>query len=235
MKHRGIPLISALLACMVAGGATIQDRADRAFSAREWASAQALYMLEADRTPAQARPYGRIVVAALMAGDTSCTISQIERAMAHGVPLDSVLSVVETESMTLGQGDMYAGELHRIENSLPYLRRPVQARLLNYYTFRNDPENIIRYSQLLLRGLPDSPRYLNSLAYGYTLAGDNAAAIATWEKTLKADPDNIEALVSLGNALFDIDQASALTYLRRAYSLRPSDYLLRLLNRVPKE
>ena len=86
-----------------------------------------------------------------------------------------------------------------------------------------------------MRGLPDSPRYLNSLAYGYTLAGDNAAAIATWEKTLKADPDNIEALVSLGNALFDIDQASALTYLRRAYSLRPSDYLLRLLNRVPKE
>lgn len=235
MKHRGTPLISALMACMVAGGATIHDRADRAFSAREWASAQALYMLEADRAPAQARPYGRIVVAALMAGDTSSTISQIERAMAHGVPLDSVLSVVETESMTLGQGDMYAGELHRIENSLPYLRRPVQARLLDYYIFRKDPENIIRYSQLLLHGLPDSPRYLNTLAYGYMLAGDNAAAVATWKKTLEADSGNIEALVSLGNAMLDTDSVSALVFLRRAYSLRPSDYLLRLLNRFPKE
>lgn len=234
MKHRGIILTSALVACLVAGGATLQNRAARAFDAGEWASAQALYMLEADRTPTQALPYGRIVVAALMAGDTSCTISQIERAMAHGVPLDSVLAVVETESRTLGRGDMYVGELHRIENSLPYLRRPVQARLLDYYIFRNDPDNIIRYSKLLLRGLPDSPRYLNTLAAGYALAGDTAEAIAAWQKALAADPDNVEALVSLGNALLATDRAAALEYLRRANTLRPSDYLRRIITEAEK-
>ena len=221
----------AILTCLAALTAFAADpdviatRAARAFAAGEWASAHAMYVLVSDAKPMEAMPYGRAVVASLMRNDTTATTTEIRRALANGVALDSVLAVIEKESLALGKGNMYVGELHRISAEMPYLRRPVDARLLRYYIFRYDAPQIIRYSQTLLKGLPDSPVYLNTLAKGYSLNGQKDMAEQTWRHILELDSDNLEALVCLGNALRESDPQSALTYLFRANEIHPTPYL----------
>lgn len=227
--------IIILLVGLTAKGAdpeTLLSRAGRAFDASEWASANALYNLVSDARPTDAFAYGRAVVSALMRGDTTATSEAVERAMANHVPLDSVLAVVERETLALGEGELYVGELHRIGAELPYLRRPVDARLLRYYTFRADAPGIIRYSQELLRGLPDSPVYLCSLAKGYLLAGDDNAACEAWQRALAADPRCLEALIGLGNTLVDKNPEEALPYIERANAIHPTPYLQGLINRL---
>lgn len=226
-----ILVFTALICC----AGDVVRLAERAYSSGEWARAQALYMLATDAPHPDAVPYGRAIVAALMNGDTTATSLMLEKALKSGIPFDSVLEVIEQSSMSLGKGGMYVGELHRIAAELPYLRRPVDARLLSYYTFRSDPDNIIRYSQALLRGMPDAPEWLNSLAYGYMLAGDNDSAAATWRRVLEVDPDNYDALLNLGNMLLATDRQAAMPLLKRACDLRPTDYLRRLTANDPRK
>lgn len=224
-------VLLVLMLFALTAGAQLRIRAARAYEAREWPSAHALYMLVSEEEPTDATPYGRAVVAALMQGDSTVTTGRIETAMSHGVPLDSVLAVIEHETIALGQSTMYEHELLRTAAALPYLQRPLQSRLLNHYLFRRDAANIIRYATVLLRGIPDNTTWLNSLAQGYLLAGDMQAAIDTWRRTLDADPDNIEALICLGNALLPDDRDVALPYLIHANELQPSDYLRNIISR----
>lgn len=225
-----ILLLGMSVAAHAIDAASVGAKAARAFQAGDWPSAHALYMMLSDAEPRRPQPYGRAIVASLMRGDTTATASEVERALSHGVKLDSVLTVVETDLLALGKGNMYVAELHRIGKALPYLRRPMDIRLLDYYTFRCDAPNIIRYSRLLLAGLPDSATYLNSLANGYVLAGDMEHAVATWRHVIELHPDNLEALVSLGNALAETAPQQALPYLKKAYSLHPTPYLESLIS-----
>lgn len=213
------------LVCRSSGTDALSQRASRAFAAGEWASAQALYMRVSDDTPVEALPYGRIIFAGLMRGDTTVTAPAVERALANHVPLDSVLSVLENEALAHADGNLYVAELHRIGRQMPYLRRPVDARLLKYYTFRSDAPMMIRYAQALLRGLPYSPHYLNILAKAYLIDGDIDAAIATWKRTVAVDSGNLEALVGLGNALYEQEPSAALEYLEKAQEIHPTPYL----------
>lgn len=224
-------VLLVLMLFALTASAQLRVRAERAYEAREWPSAHALYMLVSEEEPTDATPYGRAAVAALMQGDSTVTAGRIETAMSHGVPLDSVLAVIEHETIALGQSTMYERELLRTAAALPYLQRPLQSRLLAHYLFRRDAANIIRYATVLLRGIPDNTTWLNSLAQGYLLAGDMQAAIDTWRRTLNADSDNIEALIYLGNALLPDDRAAALPYLIRANELQPSDYLRNIISK----
>lgn len=222
-------LLLTALVCRADGNA-LERRASRAYDAGEWASAQALYMRVSDAAPKEALPYGRIIFAGLMRGDSTSTVPTVERALANQVPLDSVLGVLESEALAHADGKLYVAELHRIGNSMPYLRRPVDARLLRYYTFRSDAPQMMRYARALLRGKPDSPQYLNILAKAYLIDGDIPAATETWKRTLAADGDNLEALVSLGNALFDSEPSEALIYLEKANTIHPTPYLQQRIN-----
>ena len=225
---RALSLLILLCAAFVCRGAdadVLAQRASRAFDAGEWASAEALYMRVSDAAPSDAKPYGRVIFAALMRGDTTATARTVERALASRVPLDSVLSVLESEALAHADGSLYVAELHRIGREMPYLRRPVDARLLTYYTFRSDAPMMIRYAQALLRGLPDSPRYLNALASAYLIDGDIAAAVETWKRIVAVDSANTEALVGLGNALYDSAPDAALRYMERAQEIHPTPYL----------
>lgn len=223
-----------LIAAFTVRGAdngVLSQRAARAFDAGEWASAHALYLLVSDAEPEAAMPYGRAIFAGLMQGDTSVTAPTVKRALSNHVPLDSVLSVIEAEALSHTDGRLYVAELHRIGNELPYLRRPIDARLLRYYTFRSDAPMMKRYAEALLRGLPDSPQYLNILAKAYLIESDIPAAVATWKRTIAADADNLEALIGLGNALYESDPVEARQYLTRAYTLHPTPYLRALLSK----
>lgn len=194
-----IPFLLLSFLPLMASGHALDERAARAFDAREWASAEAMYLVISDAEPEAVRPYARIIVSNVMRGDSTATLPAVERALNAHVAIDSLLDEIRNQALEANAGDIYPQELNRIAAGLPYLRRPIDARLLDYALFRSDPDGIIRYATALLKGLPNSTLYLNKLAYGYMLRGDMEQAAATWRRVLEIDPDNTEARLYLEN------------------------------------
>lgn len=203
-------------------------RADRSFQWQEWPSAAAMYELMIRERPDSLRPYARAIVASQMTGDTAATFDLMERAMSHGLGLAEVLEAVRATDFSIGRGDSYGRYLHTLAEAMPWMRRALDNELLEYYTFRCDGPMMMHYASLMLAGLPESTEYLNLLARGCLLAGRDAEATATWRRVLAIDPDNLDALLYLGNYL-EIkgrrDEAAPL--LQRADSLHPGPFLQR--------
>lgn len=204
-------------------------RAERSFTFAEWKSAQALYELLLDRQPERSDFYARAVVAAELAGDTIAGSDLVERAMSHGIPFAPLLADIRSTSYSVGAGDGYGDFLLRLQGQLPWLARPIDDELLRYYTSRSDGPMMERYARVMLAGLPDSVEYLDLLARGYMLQDNLAAAAAVWERILALEPDNYDALISLGNyARLEGRTDDARRYLSEAYRLHPTPYLARL-------
>ncbi len=141
-------------------------KAARAFESEEWASAQALYGLVTDDSPTDVDAHARLITAALMRGDSTSVPGAVERALAAGVPLRALFENLRADLRSaIGYG-LYADALERIAKDKPYLRRPISDCLLDYYLERRDGTKIERCALYLLAGLPDSPKYLESLGWG---------------------------------------------------------------------
>lgn len=206
-------------------------RADRAFDAGEWASAQALYSVLAARPQAPAHHYGRAIVASAQQSDTAVALEMASRALAAAVPLDSLLKSVETESYGLGNGNIYPDILLVMAKGMPYLQRPLLRRLLNLYVYRADAPNTIDCARRLLAGLPDNVRFLTVLAGAQYADGRVDEAIETYVNILVLQPDNIDALLALANH-YDAagDTVAAMEYFRRANRVCPSPYIQARMN-----
>ena len=221
----------AAIAASAADYALTARRAARNYHFGEWAQAGALFELMLDQHPDSARTYSRAIVAASMLADTARTVGLLERAMNHGVALDSVVEGVRSESLAKGASHIYEEFLNRIRARLPYMARAVDARLLDYYEFRNDGPQIVRLSRAMLEGLPDSPRYLMALARGSILTGDTATAEAAWQRILEDDPRNIDALRAYGLYMHQSGRpAEARPLLERADRIAPTPYITKILN-----
>lgn len=212
--------------------AVLKSRADRAFEAADWPSAQALYVVLADREPEAPLNYARAIVAGECRGDSALSAEMVNRAMAAGLPLDSVLVKVENESYRLADGDMYPALLRRIAVQLPYLRRALQVRLLDHSVFRADHAATIATASDLLRGMPEDAAFagmLGTLAHAYLMNGQDSLAMATYSRVLALEPDDYDALVALGNYYISSDPDKARDCLLRAYAVRPTPFVERLI------
>lgn len=219
----------------------IERKAARFYADREWASALAMYELMLSERPDVTATYGNAIVAAAVTRQPSTEVALMEQAMRHRVPLDSLFSSVETRSFALGRADIYEGFLLLVKERQPWMTRNINARLLDYYTFRREPDKMIEMARLMLDGLPDSIQFLSLLARGQMMSGDTDESLATYRHILQLDPDNYDALLELGNhALlqYEADPSdtashdSAITYLSRANALRPTPYVTAALTRL---
>lgn len=203
-------------------------KADRAFVNGEWSGASALYMLLSDKNPSAPLPYARIIIAQEMRSDSTGSSATMERALAHSVPLDAVLEPARTEAFTLRRPEIYENFLLRLQRTLPYLSRPIDIRLLRYYTLRRDPARMADYSHKMLAGNPADTDALATLAEAALMTGDIAAATAYWEKILEISPDNYDVLAALATTLASSDRERAVRYARRALAIRPNNALERI-------
>ena len=224
-------LAAVALAATAAPDYTLTERrAERSFGFGEWAQAGALYELMLDERPDRAPVYARAIVAASLQCDTTRSVQLLERAMAHGVPLDSVVDGVRASAFGAGEASVYADFLLRTRARMPWIARAIDARLLHYYDMRGDGPQIVALAETMLNGLPDSPRYLALLARGHMLQGHEAEAEAAWRRILQADPHNLEALRALGCRLMAGGHtAEARTLLERAQAIEPTPYIQSLL------
>lgn len=221
----------------------IERKAARFYADHEWASALAMYELMLSERPDVTATYGNAIVAAAVTSQPSTEVALLEQAMRHRVPLDSLFSSVETRSFALGRADIYEEFLLLVKERQPWMTRNINARLLDYYTFRREPDKMIEMARLMLDGLPDSIQFLSLLARGQMMRGDTADSLATYRHILQLDPDNYDALLELGNyALLQYDATpsdtsardSAITYLTRANALHPTPYVTAALARLAR-
>ncbi|MBD5277147.1 MAG: hypothetical protein HDS30_05805 [Bacteroides sp.] len=201
-------------------------RASRAFGFGEWAQASALYELMLDERPDSASTYSRAIVAAAVLDDSLRASSLLERAMAHGVPFDTVVDGVRSAAFSAGHAAVYPAFLTRSRAIMPWLARAIDARLLDYYAFRNDGERMTALATAMLEGLPGDPRYLDLLARGRLLQADTHGAEAAWRLALATDPSYHPALCGLGALLSRLGRDSeARELLERAAAINPSPFL----------
>lgn len=214
--------------------ATLDAKAARFAEYGEWASSSAMLSLMLDMRPEKASVYSRAIVADGMLGNSERQQQLLHEALSHGVAIDSLLSGVRSQSISLGRAELYESFLIHIPGTFPWLKRSIDAYLLDYYKFRRDPQGIITYAQIMLQGLPDSQEFLADLASGYVQAGEFDKAMDTYQQILQLNPDNLTALLALGNYLAETGHpGKARPYLARAYELAPTPFLKRTLAKLP--
>ncbi len=207
-------------------------RAARSYQHAEWSSAAAMYLLVSDKKPKAPLPYTYIMVSEGMRGDSAAVVAALERALVADVPLDSVLSPLLRETMTLGRPELYEKELKWSAESLPWMRRRIDVKLLDYYTSRRNAHEMAAYAEKILAGVPDNVPTLVLLGRSYAMQGHFDQAVATWEKAAQLQPDNYDLLLELGNYYAIEDSARALPYLRKACAIRPTPYLEQLIKKL---
>lgn len=208
-------------------------KAERFFSNGEWASAAAMYTLLIAETDADASVFAHAIVAAEMMGDISGETRLLNDALQKAMVFDSVMTRVHAISLSAGCLEAYERFLLNAQESFPWLARAIDRYLLQYYAFRHNGEMMIRYSELLLKGLPDDVGFLTTLARGYLYANDITGATGVYRHILEIAPDNCEALTELGlHAYMRGQKAEAGEYLRRVYALRPTPYIASVLKNL---
>lgn len=223
-----------LIGCGIAAADTSTIvKAERFYKQYEWASAAAMYYLLIDGNPENAGYYGRAIVSDGMRGDTAAQMQTMRLALDHHLTFDTLFSHVETESMQLGEADVYERFLLLLKEREPWMTRAVDARLMSYYAFRRNPGASVRYAETMLSGMPDDENALYILAQGYLGEGDLTEAMKVYERIISINPRSYTALLYLGNAAADAgDTSKALHYLCKAEELKSTPYLSALIRRL---
>lgn len=204
----------------------MQVKADRLFSYDDWIPAGALYNYMLAERPTVADTYGRAIVCASAAGDSLRSMQLLAQAQEHHVPLESVLRNLESYAFAKSRAGIYEAFLHQASSHFPWLERPLQPYLLDYYTFRRNGPEMVRYARIMLAGMPTSPRYLQALAQGQMLMGHTQEAIEAWRQILAQHPADFDALVNLAACLALTGKPDeALATYRQAYAVRPTPYV----------
>ena len=246
MKRTPLVLFMLLLSCMAIYAfdyATAARKARRFFEHREWASASAMYDLMLDHRPYVADTYSYAIVSAAMRADSADEMRLLEQAMHNSIPFDSVMNGVFDVALASGNIETHEEFLLNAQQCYPWLARAIDRFLLDYYCFRNDGVRMVRYSNLLLEGLPDNIEFMTTLAQGYLLNGEADSAITIYRRVIELDPDNFNALVSVGNYCVScINDApedcvpairqEARAMLQHAYALKPTPFVAKILKNL---
>lgn len=203
--------------------ATISAKAGRFFKYREWANAAAMYELMIEDSASVPMNYANAIVVAGMRNLPDYQMSVFERSQSNLVPMAQVLQGVRQVSFSLGEAGLYERFLHLLLERQPWLGRSIDRQLLDYYLFRRDADGIVRMSRLMLSTAPDNTNYLNSLADGLILQSKYEESADVYRKILVLEPNNLTALLALGNYLLINKQPDeALPYLSQANRIAPS-------------
>lgn len=217
----------------------LADKAQRFFNNKEWASAEAMYQLMTEERPGDAVLYGSCIVTAGLRNNTEMQMRFLDEALKAYVNQDSLFSTVEKLSFSVGNSTLYEDFLKTSVIHVPWLRRPLESRLLSYYCYRRNAPMMVDYSLRMLEGMPDNTSFMLTLAQGYLVENNVEKAISTYQQIVDKSPECYEALLYLGLYYADrfkdgdyesVDYANK--YLGRANKLRPTPYVENLLKEI---
>lgn len=225
-------LCLCLGAAAVTPYATLSDKANRFFQHREWASASAMYTLMLEQRRDSAGVYGDAIVAAGMMKQPDRQNELFTDALNAHLPIDSVLQATEEASLRAEQSSLYEQFLYAVKEREPWLNRIIDARLMSYYSFRDNGPGLVTMSEIMLSGLPDDERFLYSLARGKLLCDDISGAIDVYRRIITLYPSSRDALLYLGNYYAPTEPQAALSYLEKALEQRYTPYVAAKIARL---
>lgn len=197
----------------------------------QWTNATAIYITLLETFPKQTADYGKAMTVMTLAGDTTMAVSYLERATRNLVSAETIFESIRNSAFAFGYPEIYPKLLYRCREAYPWLARMIDRTLLSYYIFRNNGPLIVRYARAMLEGLPSSIHYNRILANGLMLCDDSSAAVETWEKILLLDPQNYDTILDLANYYLSAGKRDeALPYFRRAYDIRPTPYIAKIVS-----
>lgn len=204
----------------------LESKAERFFKYKEWASANAMYILMLEQKPECVSTYAKSIVVNIMAGDTVQALNLIPRAMKNNIHFDTLMKDVRNISFSIGRGELYEHFLIDIKDTYPWLTRVADNYLMKYYAFRQNGPELIRYAEMMLNGLPDNLNFLRMLAHGQMLIGQSDAALETWLRIYSLYPENYDTVLDIANYYDTIsDIPEALKWMRRANNMHASPYI----------
>lgn len=217
----------------------LEDKAQRFFDNKDWASAEAMYQLMIEERPDDASLYAAGIVTAGMRNNEAMQMRFMNDALKAHVNQDSLFASVEKISFSVGNSTLYEHFLLSAADNIPWLRRAIDARLLNYYAFRRNAPMMIEYSRRMLSGMPDNISFMLTLAQGQLLENDVENAVVTYQHIVEKSPKCYEALLYLGMYYMDRYKSGdtnsatyAAEYLRAANELRPAPYVENMLRDI---
>ena len=217
---------------------SIEKKAVRFYDQQEWASASAMFDLLIEKDDATASDFAYAIVSAEMQSDSLSAMSITEKSISHEIAIDSTFHYVRQLSFAQGMTALYENYLLQVKRHIPWMRRVADNYLMDYYTFRNNGPMMIRYSELMLKGLPNDVRFLSTLARGYLIENQTDKAIDIYHQILSVDPSNYKVMLILGNYYYDLYQANkdnieykkqAVKYLTDASAIQATPYVQNLL------
>ena len=242
MSMKRVKLIIAVLLCAASivyatDYSKIESRASRFFNQQEWASASAMYDLMIDRKPSVCKNYGYAIVSAGMRNDTLAQISLMDRSLNSHIPLDTLFQSVKKVSFSIGESSLYEDFLIRVKTQYQWLARGIDNYLLEYYVFRNNAPQVIKYSKSMLDGAADNIKFLSYLANGLMQEGQNAEAVETYQKILSINPGDYNALLQLANyfhltATTDEARNTALNYFEQAQKIKSTPHIEKAISQL---
>ena len=237
MRLLSVIMATAVAAAALAGtpDSTLVRQAERAWDSGEYAAAQALYTLVADRNPSDAGATARMIVAGAIRGDTAMASKTVERALSNAVNLDTLLEAVRRDCYSCSIAPYYPQLLATLGEKMPWLLRPLRLRLLDHSMRRGDNASAACYARLLLLASPGDTSLLEILGKASIAAGDDTTGEAALREALAIEPDNHNVLLALGYWLLQTDSDEAAALLRRAYTIRPTPYLEQTLQKISKQ
>ena len=214
----------------------LEEKARRFFGYQEWASANAMYLLMLEEKPRIVSTYAHAAVANVLAGDTIQALGLVPRSMNNEIPIDSLLTEIRTISFSVGRGDLYENYLLGLKNNYHWLSRIADNYLMDYYAFRQNGPELIKYAETMLAGLPDNRNFLRMLAYGRLLDGNTPGALDVWHKVVELYPEDYDTLLDLANC-YDAMQnvANALMWFRKADEIKSSPYVTERITVLTRE
>lgn len=168
-------------------------KARRAYDNGEWASSYAMYGVVASKPDAPAETFSRRLLAAEFLADTLATRSLVEEAFAAGEGLQDLLGALRAEAFDKNAPEAYERILLRGRRMMPWLTRPFDMALLDFYTFRRQPAEMKRCARSLLAGLPESVELWRALAQACMLEDDYSGALQAYERILEIAPEDADA------------------------------------------
>ena len=156
MRLLSVIMATAVAAAALAGtpDSTLVRQAERAWDSGEYAAAQALYTLVADRNPSDAGATARMIVAGAIRGDSAMASKTVERALSNAVNLDTLLEAVRRDCYSCSIAPYYPQLLATLGEKMPWLLRPLRLRLLDHSMRRGDNASAACYARLLLLASP---------------------------------------------------------------------------------
>lgn len=218
-------------------------KAERFYHYGEWPSAIAMYQLMLQQDARVPSTYCHAIVASARMGKPDQEMRYLRQSMDAGIPLDSIYDGVQILSFRDGNADLYENFLKTAGKSFPWLHRNIDARLLDYYCWRNDATGMITYAEIMLAETPHNVKFLTALADGCFMNGFIDRGVTVYQTILSLQPDDYHALLVLGNYYYDNglkDRSNkeapilAAQYLSKAYSLHPTPYLKTRLDTLTK-